>query len=88
MMQYDMVQYDDMDIMARYMVIKNNGNVAFVKIWFGDGELYTQVFREYEKASQKTFCFVDECITRFDNEYPEWAGVIEWEWIDEDVLYF
>jgi len=74
--------------MNRFMVIKENGNIVFTKVWIENGEHHTQEFREYNKTSQQTLNFAEECQERFDNEYPEWADIITWELINEEDLRF
>lgn len=70
----------------RFVVIKENGNIEFTKAVNEDGNIETSVIREYTKNTQTTLDFATECIERFDNEYPDWAGVIEWQMIAEDDL--
>lgn len=70
----------------RFMVIKNNQNIAFTKVITENGETEVQVIREYDKKTQTELDFAKEAQNRLDNEHPDWADVITWQMIAEDDL--
>lgn len=70
----------------RFMVVKENGNIIFTKVTTENGENEITEVREYTKKTQTELDFAQEVLKRFENEFPEWADVLEWVMIAEDDL--
>lgn len=73
----------------RFMVILTNGDVTFkkVKLFTENGVTIAteqEEVRTYEKKTRTELDFPAECINRFENEFPDWADVLEWQMIGEE----
>jgi len=77
----------DVNMINRYLVNMKNGDIQFVKVWLDGGEQYITIIAEYAKHTQTHLDFAAEALDRMENEYPEWADVLEWEQIHEEDLY-